>query len=109
MFSREEQPPTTTDVEPSSQVEVEVKEEDMTASSQHVEKRKSRREKRRKTNSSESSPTNPFKVEPCEEEEEPQDLTGSENVNQKPRVVVPSPPGILFFSPQTFLQFTDNQ
>ena len=86
-------------MEPSSQVEVEVKEEDLTASYQHVEKRKkSRREKRRKTNSSESSPTNPFKVEPCEEEEEPQDLAGSENVNQKPRVVVPSPPGILFFS-----------
>ena len=71
-----------------------MKEEDLTGSSQHVEKRKkSRRDRRRKTNSSESSPTNPFKVEPCEEEEEPQD-----NVNQKPRVVVPSPPGILFFS-----------
>ena len=62
---------------------------------QHVEKRKKKRRDRRKTNSSESSPINPFKVEPCEEEEEPQELSGSENVNQKPRVVVPSPPGII--------------
>ena len=78
-------------------MEVEVKMEDLTAP-HHVEKRKNKRRDRRKTNSSENSPTNPFKVEPCEEgEEEQQEVSGPENLNQKPRVVVPSPPGILFF------------
>ena len=86
-------------------MEVEVKEEDLTP--QHAEKRKKKRRERRKTNSSESSPINPFKVEAFEEgEQEEQELSGPENVNQRPRVVVPSPPGISFFNLQTFLQCT---
>ena len=74
---------------------MEVKAEDLTPH-QHVEKRKKKRGDKRKTNSNESSSTNPFKAEPCEEEqqEEQQELSGPENVNQKPRVVVPSPTGM---------------
>ena len=81
-------------------------EEDLTPQ-QEAEKRKKKRKDRRKTNSSESSPTNPFKVEPCKEQEEQEELAGSENVNQKPRVVVPSPPGILFLQ-MTFNFSLDN-
>ena len=94
------------DVEPSTKLESETP-------PQPVEKRKKKRRDRRKTNSSESSPTNPFKVEPAAQEgaeveeveveeererEDPEELSGSENVNQKPRVVVPSPPGTTYFS-----------
>ena len=68
--------------------EPELKEEDFTPT-QHVEKRKKKRRSRRKTNS-ESSVSNPFKL---EDEDQQQEVCGPEAINQKPKVVVPSPAG----------------
>ena len=63
--------------------EVEEEKEDPTPS-QHVEKRKKKRRDKRKTNTAgEGSPSNPFKT----------DLTEGEDQHLKPRVVVPSPTG----------------
>ena len=67
-----------------------------------AERRKNKRKNRRKTNS-ESCETNPFREEKLEtkiSEQEPEDAVEAsldKNVSQKPKVVVPSPPGMSRF------------
>ena len=71
------------ELEVAATIEVEEEKEDPTPS-QHVEKRKKKRRDKRKTNTAgEGSPSNPFKT----------DMTEGEDQHLKPRVVVPSPTG----------------